>query len=167
MVRVQSTNMVPFSSIPFQISDLLLLGGPNPDPYPSTLGYWGVGFDLFVPIPGSGYGGFLFTVVVRYPTANHIMFTLVCHCPFLMYWPSLWSKTGETHSLTHSDNASQQCINDCGSCILGNLSGNWIQTFINEVKATFQRKRESDRLPAPFSKWASPERQQRLALHHC
>jgi hypothetical protein len=50
---------------------------------------------------------------------------------------------------------------------LGNLSGNWIQTFINVVMAAFKWKRESDTLHAAFWKWVSIERQKCVAMHHC
>jgi len=50
--------------------------------------------------------------------------------------------------LTPPQNESEQRINVFWSWILGNLIGDWIQTFINEVTATFKLKWESDRLPA-------------------
>jgi len=95
------------------------------------------------------------------------MLTLLRCCPFLTYSPPLYTKTRETRSLTHPDNESQQRVNDFWSCILGNLSGDWVKTFIYAVKAAFKPKRESDTLPAAFWKWASTERQQCLALHKC
>jgi len=48
--------------------------------------------------------------------------------------------------------------------IMGNLSDDWLQPFMNEVLAGFQIKNVSIRLPAPFWKWASTERQQFLTL---
>jgi len=56
----------------------------------------------------------------------------------------------ETHSLPHHENERQQSINDVWCCILANLSGDWLQTFINELLPTFIGKGDSDMLPAPF-----------------
>jgi len=58
----------------------------------------------------------------------------------------------------------QRSINNFSSCLLRNLSGDWLKPFLNEVLATFIGKRASDMLPAPFWKWASTERQQFLVL---
>jgi len=155
--------MVQFSSRNVQKPDPLLLGGPNLDPYPSICVFCRVWLDPSVPIPGFGYRVFLLMVAFIYPTSNRKMLTLVYCCPFLTYWPPLYSETRETHSLTHPENESQWRVNDFWSSILGNLSGDWIQTFINVVKAAFKPKRECDTLPAAFWKWASTERQQCLA----
>jgi len=95
------------------------------------------------------------------------MFTLVHCCPFLTYWLPLWSETWKIHSLTHPENESQRRVNDFWSCILGNLSGDWIKMIINKTKATFKPKKESDTLPATCWKSVSTECQQCLALHHC
>jgi len=53
-------------------------------------------------------------------------------------------------------------IDDCWLCILGNLSGDWLQPFINEVLAVFWVKNNSNMLPAPSWKWTSTEHQQRV-----
>ena len=58
----------------------------------------------------------------------------------------------------------QQSINHFGCCILGNLSGDWLRPFLNEVLATFVGKRARDTLPAPFWKWVSTERQRFLVV---
>jgi len=132
-VRVQTAKIVRFGSKPIKKPDPLHLGRPNPDPYPSTRGICCVWLDPSVPISGSGIQVFLCMVVFRYAISNRKILTLVYPCPFLMYWPPLYSKTSENHSLPHPENESQRRVNDFWSCTLGYLSGNWMQTFINEV----------------------------------
>jgi len=132
-VRVRTAKMFRFGSNPIQKPDLLHRGGPNPDPYPSTRGFCRVWLDPLVPISGSSIRVILFMVAFRYPIANRKILTLVDRCPFLMYWPPLKSKTSDNCSLPHPENDSQRQVNDCWSCTFGNLSGNWMQTFINEV----------------------------------
>ena len=85
-VRVQTAKTVRFGSKPVQNLDLLHLGRPNPDPYPSTRGLCRVWLDPSVPISGSSILVFLFMVAIRYPIANRKILTLVYRCPFLMYW---------------------------------------------------------------------------------
>jgi len=85
-VGVWITKMVQFASRPVQKPQLLLLGEPNSDPYPSTLGYRRVWLDPSVPNSGSGIRVVLFTVSFRYPTDNCKIFTSVHHCLCLMYW---------------------------------------------------------------------------------
>ena len=88
-------------------------------------------------------------VAFRYLTVNRKILTLVHHYLCLMYWQPLYSKQIETRSVPHPGNDCQQSVNDFWSCILGNLSGDWLQIFIKEVLAIFIGKRESDILPAP------------------
>ena len=147
VVRVWTTEMVWFRSKPVQKLERLLWG---PDPYPWTHPVCRAGLDPSFPISSSVHWGFLFLVNVRYPTAHCNMLTLVHRCPLLMYWPPLHSKARETHSLTHHENDRKQCMDVFWSCIMSSLSGDWIQMFINEVNAAFKRKRECDKLPAPF-----------------
>jgi hypothetical protein len=64
-----------------------------------------------------------------------------------MYWLPLYSKTGEISSPPHPDNESQQSINNDWSCILENLSGDWMETLIEKVQAVLRSKRESDKPP--------------------
>jgi len=149
-VRDRTNETVWHSSRPSQKPNPLLLGRPNPDPYPSTHRFCQVWLDMSVSIPSSGFPMFLFMVAFRYPTANGKILTLVRLCPILMYWPPLYSKTRETRSLPQPENESQQRVNDFWSCILGNLSGNWMHTFINVSYATCISKQESNTLPAPF-----------------
>jgi len=132
-VRARTAKMVRFGSKHAQKPDALHFGGPDPDPYPSTRGLCRVWVDPSVPISGSGFPVGLFMVAFRYPIANRKILTCVYCCPFLMYWPPLYPKTSEKRSLAHPENESQRQVNDFCSCILGNLSGNWMQTFINEV----------------------------------
>jgi len=88
-VQVWIGKTVGFGSRIVQIPNPLLHGGPNPDQYLSTRGFYWVYLDLSVPIPCSGYRVFLFMVAFRYPTANRKMLSLV-HCsPVLTYWPPL------------------------------------------------------------------------------
>jgi len=122
-IQVWTANTVQFRSKPVQKPDPLHLGGPNPDPYPSTCGFCQVWLDPSVPIAGSSFGVFLFMVAFRYAIANRKILTLVYRCPFLMYWPPLYSKTCENRSLPHSENESQWQVNDFWSCMLGNLGG--------------------------------------------
>jgi hypothetical protein len=67
-----------------------------------------------------------------------------------MYWLPLKSERRVKWSLPRPENESQQNVDDFLSCILGSLSGDWMQTFINEIKAAFRSRRESDTLSAPF-----------------
>jgi len=47
-------------------------------------------------------------------------------------------------------NECQHSVNDFWPCTMGNLSGDWLQPFINEKLAGYIGKRESDKLPAWF-----------------
>jgi hypothetical protein len=158
---------VPFGSNTVQKSNPLLLGRPNANHYPSSCEFCQVCLDLSCAIPHSSSQVFLYLVGFRHGTANHKMFTSAWCSHFLTDWLLWLSEKRETHCLTHPEHESQQHINDFWSRILGNLSGNWIQTFINVVMAAFKWKRESDTLHAAFWKWASIERQQCVAMHHC
>jgi len=88
-------------------------------------------------------------VTYRDQTVDRKILTMVRHCSFSMCWPPLMSKDGETPSLPRPGNERQQNVNDLWYCIMGNLSGNWLQTVINEVLASIIGKRGSDMLPAP------------------
>jgi hypothetical protein len=149
-VMVRTAKTVRFGSKPLQYVERPHLGVPYLDLYLSNCWLCWVWPDQSVPISSSGFRVFLVMVSCRYPIANRKILTLVYRCPFLMYWPPLQSKPSETRSLPHSENESQRRVNDFLSCILGNLCGNWMQMFINEVWAAFKRKRECDTLPAPF-----------------
>jgi len=76
----------------------------------------------------------------------------------MRYWLLLYAKTIETGSLPYPANECQQSINGIWSCILGNLTGDWLQTAISQVLAAFGGKNNGDVLPAPSWKWASTER---------
>ena len=54
-VRVWTAITGRFSSRTAQLPDPLTLGGPNPDPYPSTRGFRRVCVDTLVPISGSAF----------------------------------------------------------------------------------------------------------------
>jgi hypothetical protein len=66
----------------------------------------------------------------------------------MSYWLASNAKTIKTGSLPHPKNESQQSIDNFGSYILDNLSGDWLQTSINEVLATFRGKNNRNTLPA-------------------
>jgi len=68
-------------------------------------------------------------------------------------------------SLPHSENEYQWSVNDFWLCILGNLSGNWLETTKNEVIAAFRGKNDSNSLPAPCWKWGSKERERFSVMH--
>jgi len=70
-----------------------------------------------------------------------------------------------TWSVPHSENESQQSVNDFWHCILGNLSGDWLQTSLNEVLAAFRGKNNIYTLPAPSWKCVSMECQHFLVLN--
>jgi hypothetical protein len=89
-----------------------------------------------------GYRVFLFMVAFWYPDGNDKMLTLVNHFSFLIYRPPLELETREIGFLPHPDNQSQRVMK-----ILGNLSGSWMETFINEVYDTFIRITVSGSLP--------------------
>ena len=50
-----------------------------------------------------------------------------------MYWQPSEAIEIATWSLPHADNEHQWSINDLWLCILGNLTRDWLQTFINDV----------------------------------
>jgi len=83
----------------------------------------------------------------------------------MRYWLPFEAKTIATSSLPHAENEHQWSINDIWFCILGNLPGDWLQTSINEIVASFSGKNNSYTLPATSWKWASMERQQFLVSH--
>jgi hypothetical protein len=54
-----------------------------------------------------------------------------------------------TQLVPHSENERQRSVNDFWLCILGNLSGNWLQPFRNEILLAFRLTKNRIRLPAP------------------
>jgi len=146
-VQFWTGKTVRFSSRTIQKPDPLLLGSPNPAPYPSTRRFRLVWLDSWGPISGSAFRVFLFIVVFSYPTVNCKILTMVLHCHFLMYWHPLYSKQVERHSLPHPENERQSSVNNWRSCIFGNLSGAWSHVSINKWLAAFMSKWEND-IPA-------------------
>jgi len=69
---------------------------------------------------------------IQYPTVNCILFTMVLHYHFVMYWQPLYSKQLERRSLPHPENERQSSIINWWSCIVGNLSGAWSHVSINK-----------------------------------
>jgi len=124
---------VPFCSRLLQNPDQPPLGGPNLDPFPSTRMYCWVSLDPSVPITGLGYWVFLLIVALPYVTAHCNILTMVSHFPFLMLCLPLYSRNRDTRSLPNPENENQQHVNNSSSCIFSNLSGEWLQTFINKI----------------------------------
>jgi len=156
-VRLRMRKTVRFGSTTVQKPEPQRRGEPNPNPCLSTRRTWFIWLHPSISISGSVFRVFLFMVTFGYPTANRKILTFAKHCPFQMNRPPLSLKTRETRSLPHPGHKSQWRVNDFWSCIMSNQGGYWMQTIINEVLATFQSKRESDMLPAPFWKWTSTE----------
>ena len=103
--------------------------------------------------------GFTFMVTFRYATDNMKILIIVHHGLFSMHWPLQWSQWTDTHALPLPENARQRSVNDCWSCILGNLGGNRSHIAINMELAAYITKEEYEMLPTPSWKWASTERQ--------
>jgi len=158
-VRVWTREMVRFGSRPIQIPNPLLLGCPNPALYLSTHRFRRVWPDPLGPVSSCAFWVVLCMVAFRYCTVNRKILTMVHCCSFWMYWPPLWSKNVDKRYLHHPGNEHQWYVNDFRSCILGNLSGHWMQIVITEVLASFIGKSGSDTLPAPSWKWMSNEHQ--------
>jgi len=70
----------------------------------------------------------------------------------MTYWPPLDAKTEATHSLPNPENERQSSINDFKSCIVGNPTGDWLETSINQKLAAFRGKNITQMLPAPSRK---------------
>jgi len=87
--QVWTAKTVRFGSKPVSHSGPLHFGRPILDLYSSTRGVCQVWIDWLVPITGSGCQVFQSMGVLRHPTANHKIWTLVTHCTFVMYWPPL------------------------------------------------------------------------------
>jgi hypothetical protein len=132
-VQVETAKTVWFGSQPVRKPDHLHHGGPNSDPYLSTHGSNRLWLDQSATISGARLWVVGFMVAFRYPIAIGKISTLVYRGPYLMYWPPLRSKTSEKSSMLQPANGSQRRVNDYWSCIFGNLSGNWMQMFKNEV----------------------------------
>jgi len=108
VVWVWAAKTVHFGSNPVQTLNLLQLGRPKPDRYPSTGGFCCVWLDPLVQTSSSGFQVDQFMVTFGCHTADRIILTFVRYCPFRMYWPPLKSKSTQTRSLPHSEHESQQ-----------------------------------------------------------
>jgi len=139
-VGVLTGRTVLFSSGTVLTPDPLLLGGPNPVPYPSNRGFHHVWLDPSGPISGYAFGIFIFMVTFRYPTVNCKILTMVLHCHFLMYWQPSYCKQVERRSLPHPENECQWSVNNGWSCVLGNLSGTWSHVSMNNWLAAVMSK---------------------------
>jgi len=64
------------------------------------------------------------------------------------YWQPLLAKNKATHSLPNSENEHQLSIIDFWFFILGNSSGNWLETSITQVLTAFEGINKSHMLPA-------------------
>ena len=163
--QVQTAKTFQFSSRPIQKHNPLPLGGPNPYPSPASYGFCWVRLDPLVPIPGSAFHVVLFIVTFRYHTVNCKIFTVVHLCLFRCIGRLYNQTNGQTVSMPHPENERQQSVDDFWSCIFSNLSGDWLQTFINDLLAAFIGKSGSNMLPAPSWQWVSTEFQQFLVSH--
>jgi len=95
----------------------LPLGGPNADPYLSTISCSRVWLDSSVAISSSAFWVSLLIIAFRYGTVNCKILTLGHRCAFWMYWPPSWPKWTETCTLPHPENKCQWSVNYCWSCI--------------------------------------------------
>jgi len=73
--------------------------------------------------------------------------TKAAKTPIMVYYAELNDNILGIHRW---QNEHQRSVNDFWSCIMGNLSGYWLQPFMNELLAGLIGRRESDSLPAPF-----------------
>ena len=105
-------------------------------------------------------------VAFTYPTVICKILTLVYHWLFERYWLPLYSRRGETPFRPNSKTERQQSVNDVRSCKSSNWNVIWSLLSRIDRLAAYIAKKESRTLLAPFSKWASTERQQSLAFHH-
>jgi hypothetical protein len=78
-VRIRTAKTVRFGSTTVQKPDTHSLGGPNPDLYLSTCGFYLVSLDMSVPISSSVFWVFLSRVAFRYPTVNRKILTSAHH----------------------------------------------------------------------------------------
>jgi len=139
--------MVRFSARTVQKPDPLLLGSPNPDPYPSTIGFCRIWLHQSSPISDSAFQ-VQFMVASRYPTVKGKILTTVCCCDFWIYWPPLQSKNEKWHDLCHPGIEHQRSVNNIWSFILCNMRGDWFQIVINKVLACWIGKIGMHTLPA-------------------
>jgi len=153
-----------FGSRPIKQPDPLPLGRPILDTYLPTRSSASIWVDLLLPISSSVFWVSLFRVAFRYATVKYKVLTLVHRRLFWMYWPPWWSKQTGTHTLPHPKNECQWSINDCWSCILGNLEAYRMHVVVNIVLAAFLENGESWMLPTPSWKWASMGCQRFLLL---
>ena len=165
MVQVLTRQPGRFCSRPVQKPDPRPVGGQHPDPYPSTCWFCSIWLDPLGPISGSACGVWLFKVAFRYPTVNYTILTMVRCCSFWMHWPPSLTTNGETATMPHPGNECERSVKHFCSCILGNLSGDWLQIVSTEVLASFKGKRRSDTLPAPSWKWTWTECQRFKVSH--
>jgi len=98
-VRIWTAKTGRFSSRPVENPDPLLLGGPNPDPYPSTHKFCQLWQDPLVRICDSVSRVSQCIVAFRYATSNRKILAFVQRCLFWIYWPPWWSKHTEASSL--------------------------------------------------------------------
>jgi len=88
-VLVRTGTTVQFGSKTVRKPNPLLLGGPNPAPYPSIGGFHRAWLDPSDPISDFGFPVVLIMVAFRYHTVNCEILTMVRHCSCWMYWPPL------------------------------------------------------------------------------
>jgi hypothetical protein len=132
-IQVLTGKIIGFGYKLFSKPDRVNLGVPNPDPNLSSLVFWWGLIHRPVALSSSSFRVFLLTVAFRYQVANCKILRLEHCCLFLMYWPPFQSKAREGDYAVHPENESPLRVNDFWFCICGNLSSNWMQTFINVV----------------------------------
>jgi len=128
--------MVRFNSRTVQNPNQLRLGGPNPEPYSSTLGFCWVWLHPSHSISTFAFRVIKFMVWFKYPTVNSKIVTMVRRCSFWVCWPPLWSYNVDKWSLPYPGNEHQRSINDFRCCIRSNQSGHWLRRVTNEVLAS-------------------------------
>ena len=136
-VQVWTAKTGRFGSRTVQKPDPQTLGGPNPDPYPSTHGFRQVWLDLSVRISCSAF------------RVSHLWSHSYVRLLIVQYWP--WYVTVRFRSISrldvHNKNTQapnyimkmsvKQSVNDIWSYIFGNMRGAWLQTSIKKDMRAF------------------------------
>jgi hypothetical protein len=165
-VRVGIGTLVLHGSGPVRTPNLLPYGGRNPEMCPSTCRFSPVWLDPSGLSSSCAFWVVPYMVTLRYPTVNHKILKMACHCFFWMDWQLWWSRNRETRFLPHTGNKGQWRVHHLWSSIMGNLSGDWLQTGKNKVLAPCLAKEKRKRhTPSPMSKWMSMEYQPCKVLH--
>jgi len=144
-VRLRTTQTGRFGSSPIQVPEQLPFGRPNPKPYPSTNGLCRVLLDQSVPISSFVIRVSLFIVAFRYATVQRKILTFVRTCQLWMDWLPWWTKQTETHALPYPEDEHHWSVNDCCSCMLGNLEDDRFHVVRNIILAAVLDNRKARR----------------------